>query len=190
MSKISKLRDLTTKPATPEHQEEFNKQTSEDADDRSYCLLLASMLENTLDKALDHWIGEQSGELRKGLYGPDGMIATFSRKITLAQVIKLIGPTTCENFRLMRNVRNACAHAKIPITFKTDEVAAVCADLVRINIFDPEEEPDQDPKLSPRKRFEIVCNETMIRLLSYTGHDVQYRDDEGRSRKIIDGVLP
>ncbi|MGP8124094.1 MAG: hypothetical protein ACLP8B_26690 [Xanthobacteraceae bacterium] len=34
-SKVDKLRDLTTKPATPSHQEEFDKQTGDKADDRS-----------------------------------------------------------------------------------------------------------------------------------------------------------
>ena len=51
-SKVEKLRDLTTKRATADHQEEFNKQISDEADDRSFCLLLISMLENTLDQAL------------------------------------------------------------------------------------------------------------------------------------------
>jgi hypothetical protein len=64
-SKVEKLRDLTTKRATADHQEEFNKQISDEADDRSFCLLLTSMLENALDQALDHWIGDQTKELRQ-----------------------------------------------------------------------------------------------------------------------------
>jgi hypothetical protein len=189
-SKVDKLRDLTTKPATPDHQEEYDKQTGDKADDRSFCLLLASMLENTLDQALDHWIGEQSKELRQSLYAQDGLLATFSRKITFAIVINVAGPVSRENLRLMRHIRNAFAHAKLPITFDAPAVANVCADLVRINIFDPPEEPDQEPRLSPRKRFEVVCNETMIRLTSFTGYKVQYWDDKGNQRTIMDGSLP
>jgi hypothetical protein len=189
-SKIEKLRDITTKRATPEHQEEFNKQISDDADDRSFCLLLVSMLENTLDQALDHWIGDQTKELRQALYAQDGLLATFARKITFATIVKVAGPVARENLRLMRHIRNAFAHSKIPITFDTPEVATVCADLVRVNIYEPPEEPDQGAKLSPRKRFEIVCNETMIRLTSFTGHKVLYWDDEGRERNIAKGALP
>ena len=48
----------------------------------------------------------------------------------------------------MRHIRNAFAHSKIPITFDTPEVATI---FVRINIFEPAEEPDQEPGLSPRK---------------------------------------
>ncbi|WP_316174403.1 hypothetical protein [Bradyrhizobium sp. SZCCHNRI1073] len=90
----------------------------------------------------------------------------------------------------MRPVRNAFAHSKIPITFETPEVATVCADLVRINIFEPAEEPDQEPSLTPRKRLEVVCNETMIRLTSFTGHKVEFWDDTGKQRDIMDGGLP
>jgi hypothetical protein len=189
VSKVSKLRELTTKPATAEHQEDFDGQTGDDADDRTVCLLLASMLENTLDKALDHWIGEQSEDLRKNLYEQDGLLATFACKITFAIVTKIAGPVSRENLRLMRHIRNAFAHAKIPVTFNTPEVAAVCADLVQINIFDPPEEPDQQPDLTPRKRFQIVCSETMIRLSSYTGFEVLYWE-EGKERAIIGGELP
>lgn len=189
-SKVEKLRDLTTKRATADHQEEFNKQISDEADDRSFCLLLISMLENTLDQALDHWIGEQTKELRQSLYAQDGLLATFARKITFATVINIAGPVSRENLRLMRHIRNAFAHSKIPITFDTPEVATICADLVRINIFEPAEEPDQEPGLSPRKRFEAICNETMIRLTSFTGHKVQYWDETGKQRNIMDGGLP
>ena len=189
-SKIQKLRDITTKPATPEHQEEYNKQTGAKADDRSLCLLLTAMLENELDTAIDHWIGEQTTELRKHLYEHDGPLGNLSRKITMAAALELIGPVSHENLRLIRHVRNAFAHAKAPITFKTNEVSTVCADLVRINIFDPPEEPNQAPEMPARERFETVCHETMIRLTSYTGHDVQFTDERGKKRAILQESLP
>jgi hypothetical protein len=166
-SKIAKLRDLTTKPATAEHQEEYDKQTSAKADDRSFCLLLAAMLENELDRAIDHWLGELSEKIRHDMYDRDGPLGNFSRKITLASALEIIGPTSQENFRLVRNIRNAFAHAKVPLTFKTTEVSAVCADLKRINIFNPPVEVDQAPQMPARARFETVCNETMVRLARY-----------------------
>ncbi|KJC36729.1 hypothetical protein UB31_35715 [Bradyrhizobium sp. LTSP849] len=190
MSKVSKLRDLTTKAASADHQEAFDEQTADDADDRSFCLLLSAMLENSLDQANDHWIGEQTEDVRKALYDQDGLLATFARKITFVTVIGIAGPVARENLRLLRHVRNAFAHAKLPITFDTPEVATVCADLVRINIFDPPEEPDQMPGLTPRKRFQVVTNETMMRLLSSTGFKVLFWDDDGVEKTIIGGALP
>jgi hypothetical protein len=189
-SKVQKLRLITTKPATPDHQEEFDKQTSATADDRSFCLLLTAMVENELDRAIDHWIGEQTSELRKSLYEQDGLLGNLSRKITMAAVVRIVGPTSHANLNIIRHVRNAFAHAKVPITFKTDEVSAVCADLVRINIFDPSEEPDQATGLSARQRFETVCHETMIRLTRWTGHDPHYKDDQRKERAILQEPLP
>jgi hypothetical protein len=189
-SKVQKLRELTTKPATAEHQEEYDKQTSANADDRSFCLLLTAMLENELDRAIDNWIGEQPTDLRKNLYDHDGPLGNFSRKITIAAALEIIGPISHENFRLIRHVRNAFAHAKVPITFKTPEVSAVCADLVRVNIFDPPEEVDQSPQMPPRDRFETVCHETMVRMMSYTGQDPHFKDDTGKERAILREPMP
>jgi hypothetical protein len=90
----------------------------------------------------------------------------------------------------MRNVRNAFAHAKVPITFKTAEVVNVCAALVRINIFEPPEEVDQTPDMSARDRFKIVCDEIMIRLTRTTGHDPQFKTHDGKAKTIIGGELP
>jgi hypothetical protein len=134
MSITSRLTKLTTKPATPEHQEEYDKQTGAEADDRTLCLLLACQLENTLERAIDFIIEDQTDDLRRDLYGPDGPLGNFSRKITIAVVTKILGPISQENFRLMRHIRNAFAHAKLPITFDTEEVAAACTALVRFNI--------------------------------------------------------
>jgi hypothetical protein len=82
-SAVSKLRDLTTKPATAEYQEEWDKQTGDKADDRSLCLLLTAQLENSLDRAIDFAMGEQSSKLRHDLYDRDGPLGNFSRKTPL-----------------------------------------------------------------------------------------------------------
>jgi len=190
MSKVSKLRDITTAPATPEYQEEMDRQTSAQADDRSFCLLLTAMLKNELDRAIDHWLGAMSEDLRKALYDHDGPLGNFSRKIALAAALGIIGSVSHENFRLIRHTRNAFAHAKLPIRFDTPEVTAVCADLQRINLFEPPEEVDQAPNLSARERFEFVCNETMVRLARYSGHDPQFRDSTGKVREIQADALP
>jgi hypothetical protein len=189
MSKVSKLRDITTAPATPEYQEEMDKQTSSQADDRSFCLLLTAMLENELDRAIDRWFGT-SDDVRKALYEHDVPLGNFARKITLAAALEIVGPVSHENFRLIRHVRNAFAHAKVPIRFDTPEVAAICADLQRINLFEPPEDVDQAPDLSARDRFSVVCNEKMVRLARYSGHDPQFKDSTGQLREIQADALP
>lgn len=188
-SKLQNLRKLTSAPATAEHQEEFNKQTNAKADDRGVCLLISAQIENELDSAIDTALGELPTDLRDALYSQDGPLATFSRKTTMAAALRLIGPITRENLRIIRSVRNAFAHAKVPITFATAEVAAICADLQHINIFDPPEDVDQSEQ-PPRARFESVCAETMMRLTTFCGHDVQFKDDNGKPKKILGTELP
>jgi hypothetical protein len=134
------------------------------------------MLENELDRAIDRWLGT-SHDVRKALYEHDGPLGNFSRKITLAAALEIVGPASHENFRLIRHVRNAFAHAKVPIRFDTPGV----------NLFEPPEDVDQASGLSARDRFSTVCNEMMVRLARYSGHDPQFRirqDSYVRSRRM------
>ena len=78
----------------------------------------------------------------------------------------------------------------MPITFDTEEVADACVELVRFNIFDPPEEVDQAPDMTPRARFTTICHETMIRLTRYTGHDPKFKTDDGTEKAIVDADLP
>lgn len=189
-SAVAKLRTLTAKPATPDYQEEYDKQTNAKADDRSFCLLLTAMLENELDRSIDSWLGELTADVRKDMYDRDGPMGTFARKITLASALGIIGAVSQENFRLIRTVRNAFAHAKIPIKFDTAEVAAVCAGLTRINVFEPPEPVEPMPELSARDRFATVLHETMLRLAQYSGHDPHFVDATGKEKEIDRSNLP
>jgi DNA-binding MltR family transcriptional regulator len=189
-SNFHKLRKLTNQPATAEHQEEYDKQTAAKADDRGFCLLISALVENALEQALDHLMGKLPEGVREAVYRDDGPLATFAQKITMAHALEIIGPVTYANLRNIRQVRNAFAHAKVPINFKTAEVAAVCSDLQRINIFNPPQGVDQEPTLPARARFENVCHQIMVRLVSYTGHDVQFKKGDGTPAKILKTVLP
>jgi len=165
-SKIQILRQFTNRPASAEHQDEFDKQVDAKADDRGVCLLIVAQLENELDRALDYVI-DPPANVRAALYEQDGPLATFARKISMAAALEIIGPISRVNLGIIRHVRNAFAHAKRPIKFSTPEVAGVCADLKIINIYEPPVVMDQQPDLAPRARFENVCAQTMLSLASY-----------------------
>jgi hypothetical protein len=87
----------------------------------------------------------------------------------MAYALRVIGPVSRSNLRIIRLVRNAPAHAKIPIAFDTPEVAAMCADLKMV---DPMEQGiDMAPQqvgLLPRSLFAIVCNHTSFLLYKYS----------------------
>lgn len=171
---------MTRAPATPEHQEAFNQQTSNDADDRGMCLLVTAHLENELDRAIDHWVASDDKTLRDELYGGDGPLGTFARKTAFAAAVRIVGPISRANLRGIRCIRNAFAHAKQPIDFDTPEVTAVCADLVPINIYDPPRDIQSIVELSPRKQFERVVGQTMILLSAFNGFDIKMTDENGK----------
>jgi hypothetical protein len=167
-SKVQVLREFGNLPATAEDQDEFDAQVAAGTGDRGFCLLIVAHLENELDRALEHELRPTKVE-RSQLFLEGGPLGNFSRKITMAGALDVVGPISLRNLTLIRHIRNAFAHAKRPIKFVTPEVAAVCADLEIINIYDPPVVMDQMPDLPARARFENVCGATMLALASLSG---------------------
>src|ERR1700733_9815244 len=65
--------------------------------------------------------GEQNPNLKSGAF-QGSRSSAFSRKIASARALKIIGPITNENLTIIRHVRNAFAHAKLPIDFQTSQI--------------------------------------------------------------------
>lgn len=118
MSKAGDLRKLSAQPMTQEHNQAMLDQAFGEKNDRGACLLFASNLENALDAVLSSWCG-LSDKDADFVFQSDGIFGTFSRKIYSARALRIIGPITHENLSIIRHVRNAFAHAKLPINFQT-----------------------------------------------------------------------
>jgi hypothetical protein len=69
-------------------------------------------------------------DLRDNLDKPGAPLETFSQRIIMGRVLRLYGDDTEYNLTLVRLIRNAFAHAHVPITFETKEIAAA-VDLFR-----------------------------------------------------------
>jgi hypothetical protein len=164
-------------PSDPSHQKEFEKQLSGTTNDRGYCLLLASTLENALDEALLYRLPNVKGSLRDKFYESEGPAGGFSRKITLAAALDILGPVSYRNFTLIRHIRNSFAHAKIPINFDTEQVAQVSNELTLIDPFFPEKQAtaDYEPE-GNRERFHSVIARMMVLLSVYAGYSFKAED--------------
>ena len=167
-SKAEALRRLTTQQATHEHREAFSEQVLGVANDRGACILLAADLENAIDAAIGQVL---LMDYPRELYADDGPLATFARKSALAYALRIVGPVTRENLRIIRHIRNAFAHARIPIEFSTPEVAVMCDDLTLINplpdMAQPRNQADK-ASLGPRLTFSDVCKCTAHYLYFYS----------------------
>ncbi|WP_315764280.1 hypothetical protein [Bradyrhizobium sp. SZCCHNR2009] len=164
MSKPGDLRKLSQQPMAQEHFAEMREQAFGEKNDRGACLLFAANLENALDAAITSWCFTPSEDV-SGYFQGDGIFGTFSRKIASARAKRIIGPITTSNLTVIRHVRNAFAHAKIPIDFETLQISAICEDLIRINPMPPHAVLDKDG-YGPRSLFSDVCGITQTQLFT------------------------
>lgn len=141
----------------------------ENESDRACVILVGSILEDELLNriCLDCNIrNDLNADERNSLFGPDGVIGSFSRRISLAYAFRVIEKSTRDQLTIVREMRNACAHHMGPISFETPELFEVCK-----NLFHKDNAPllpayeGTDPKIM-RVAFmsEGLCLAMVIRL--------------------------
>ena len=129
--------------------------------DRGAAILLGTFVEDALQRAIEQVLHIRPKQHR-ALFGINAPLGTFSNKIRVAFALDIIGPETFANLNTIREIRNAFAHAKIHISFKTKQVCDACALLVipkDIGLF-----PFLAKHDTPRKLFESVCYITVKNL--------------------------
>jgi hypothetical protein len=172
-SRIEALRKLSYAPATEKHQGDFERQMEPGTGGRGACLLIVAQLENELEAAIVSTMPKMAPDVRSEMFEQDGPMATFARKISMAAALGIVGPKTRSNLKIIRHIRNAFAHAKIPIDFDTDEVTKACEEL---HIIDPTAPHSQGEHINvfegTRPLFMDICASTMLMLYAFTGSEV------------------
>lgn len=163
------LRALSHRSMTQGDMEEMKKQVYAEENDRGACLLLTADLENALDNAIKARLTLDKNELDE-MYGQEGPLGSFSRKIILASAIRIVGPITKHNLTIIRHVRNAFAHARIPMSFQTPEVHTACEGFKLIHAWVGEVHmlAAFEPDWTTRLRFTSVCSNISRMLLQYS----------------------
>lgn len=101
--------------------------------DRAAIILASSLLDDLLANAialampLDILVEDMETVFRQG-----GPLGSFSARIEIASLFGVIERETYEQLSLLREMRNACAHTKHPITFEDPILANVA-----LNLFSP-----------------------------------------------------
>jgi hypothetical protein len=93
------------------------------ASDRAAAVVIASILDRSLEESLLEWMRELSAEDRKNLFSAHGVLASFSAKIDLAYAFKIYGPKTRADLHTMREIRNLFAHSRLPLSFSDEAIA-------------------------------------------------------------------
>jgi hypothetical protein len=96
--------------------------------DRGAIILAATSIEDMLEyQILLKLPGLRDDEpTRKRMFEADGQIASFSRKIEMAYALGIIDKAYRKKIDLIREIRNACAHSRKPISMKNAQLLAAC----------------------------------------------------------------
>jgi hypothetical protein len=190
VSKIEALRRLSYAPTTADQQEAFERQIAPETSDRGACILLAAHIETELTAAIESALPKLTEDQRYELFGQDGPLATFARKITMASALGIVGPVSKQNLRLIRHVRNAFAHHRMPIEFSTPEVHAVCMDLVPLELPPFQTKVEHGADNEARGRFESTCASMMLLLFAYTGAKISLSPKSDDETRELDTIIP
>jgi hypothetical protein len=171
-SPVSALRKLTTLDSSPEQHAAFVEQLAPDTNHRGACLILTANVETALDTAIQQILRLDNNSR---LLEDEDLYSAFARKIELGHALHIYGPQTKSNLTYMRHIRNAFAHAKMPITFDTPEVRAVCNLLTILPVLLPAvvRKPPDKERLTSRVLFEETANVIAHNLIWWSLEPVQ-----------------
>lgn len=130
--------------------------------DRAMTILACAQIENALEGAIEsRLIATLSENDRARLFEGDNPISTFSAKIKVGFALGIYGHETRADLNCVRDIRNAFAHSRIAISFKTEPVAEACKTLNA-----PRGLGTEDKYLwEPRDRYYRATNQLVVNLL-------------------------
>jgi hypothetical protein len=129
-----RLRRLTGQELTSKQYKSFMDETHSETNHRGAAILIAVNLELALDYALSgYFVPSRMSKL----FGVERPLSGFWNKILVAYALNVFGDEVYHNLDLIRNIRNSFAHAHVPISFDTKEIADACAALKMPKVVPP-----------------------------------------------------
>ena len=125
---IAALKKLSRSPRTEEDMQEIYR-IIDDGDDVSAALVCGALLEEGTEQLLVAHLVSLSSDEASELFRGFGPLASLSARTKFAYAMGLLGKVTKQNTDLLREIRNAVAHSRRPLSFVTPEIAAVCGRL-------------------------------------------------------------
>jgi hypothetical protein len=122
---LQALAYLSRQEPTPKYFVAFHEEINAEKNDRGAAILLACNVEICLRFAIDRNL-TQGIDPYKELFHAGAPLRSFEAKIRIGYGMGIFRDQTKNNLDCIKGIRNAFAHAIIPITFETPEVKAVC----------------------------------------------------------------
>jgi hypothetical protein len=114
--KKNMLRELSKKVPTAPEIEQLIAGLHE-KDDIHLAIMGVALVEARLDNLLVRWLARNDSAFMNRLFESPGPMSSFSNKILTAEAFGVIRTALADELNSMRTIRNAFAHAKLPITF-------------------------------------------------------------------------
>jgi hypothetical protein len=90
--------------------------------DRGVMILAATMINDALITELGRTMPRLNCKIRGAMFGNDGPLSTFSKRIICAEAFGLISSDVAKQMDVIRKIRNAAAHAHAPVDCSLDAV--------------------------------------------------------------------
>jgi hypothetical protein len=120
-AKLTALRRLAQQPFTDDNFRIIMDSLKSESD-RAAIVIAGSLLEDELASRIRRSMRALSKDESASLFGFDGPVGTFSSRILTAYAFGLIDSRDRELLNIVRELRNACAHARVPLSFETPEL--------------------------------------------------------------------
>lgn len=129
--------------------------------DRTVAIVGASLVESALEHMLIASFKSKHSDLLPRLFENRGPLSDFNSKILVAQAFGVVAESQAEEMQRIRHIRNAFAHARVPITFDTTEVHKEVQDFIMLMAM-----RSVEPKLpSHAKKIEDMPNKSAYLLM-------------------------
>jgi DNA-binding MltR family transcriptional regulator len=161
------LRELSRRlPNRPEIDKILN--SLQGKDDMHVAVMAVSIVEAHLEKLIVTRLHRSDKEFLNRLFDNKGPLSDFSSKILVAEAFGLLTRPLAEELHVMRAIRNAFAHAKMPISFDMEILAKETRKLRLITTLGgPLEIPGPDGNtlvmdLAPKRGFLLAIRITLM----------------------------
>jgi hypothetical protein len=142
---------------------------------------------NDASDSLTHFLGIRGQKAVNKIFHSFGPLSTLNAKIAMCSSTGIIGPVTTSNLEVIKDNRNAFAHAIIDITFEEPAVQRACNRL-KITKSTAALEPAAGRNRN-RYTFCLACNEVYESIFSLMLANFPFGDF--LSRKLLDHpILP
>jgi hypothetical protein len=128
--KLKTLRQISREGLRDEDETAWRAEL-DNASDRSTAIIGGLLVEDYLAGELLAHLNRTDNDTLNDLFGRDGPLSTFYSLTQLAYAMAIIDDETMNALNIVRQVRNAFAHAIRPLTFNTPEVFRECQKLAK-----------------------------------------------------------